>query len=106
MVDGDGKGGTVIVCVIVYHLRELQLLTVVAAHGHADQTFSVYSHKVYVLRGGKFCGADEITFIFSVRIVGAEDNLPLTQILQGFFNGVESEIFHNLVSFLKIHIFQ
>ena len=106
MVNRDGKGGTVIVCIVVHHLRKLQLLAVVAAHGHADQTFSVYCHKVYIFCGGKFCRTDEITFIFSVRVVGTEDDLSLAQILQGLFNGIESEIFHNLVSFLKIRIFQ
>ena len=105
MVDGDGKGGTVIIRVIVYHLRQLQFLTVIAAHGHADQTFSVDSHKVYIFCSCKFRCTDEITFIFSVRIVSAEDDLSLSQIFQCLLNGIESEIFHNLVSFLKIRIF-
>ena len=81
MVDGDRKGSAVIVGVFFNHLRKLELAADCFAHRHADQSFAIFGHKVYVFCGGGLCAADEIALVFSVWVVCAEDDFSLTQIL-------------------------
>ncbi len=84
MIDGNGKGGAVVVSVVVNHLGKLEFPADFFAHRHADKTFAMNRHKVDVFSRGKLCGADEIAFVFSVRIIGAENDFTLAQIFQGF----------------------
>ena len=88
MVDGDGEGGLMVVCVPGDHLGELELLDVLIGHGHTDEALAVGGHEVHVLGGGKLGGADEVALIFPVGIVGAEDHAALPQFFQGFLDGV------------------
>ena len=50
---------------------------------------AVDGHEVDVLRGGKLGGADEIALVFTVGVVCDQNDLPLSQILQCFGNGIE-----------------
>ena len=88
VVDGDSKGGFVVVGVVRDHLGKLQLLDVRRRHGHADEPLGVGGHEVDVLRGGELGGADEVPLILPVRVVGDQDQTPLPELLQGLFNGV------------------
>ena len=74
MIDGNGKSGTVIVCIFLYHLRQMQPAADVRTHRHTDQPFAVNSHEIDVLRCGGLGAADEIALIFPVRIIGTEDD--------------------------------
>ena len=89
MVDGDGEGRLVVVRVLLHHLGQTQLPHIVLGHGHTDQPFAVGGHEVDVLRGGKLRRADEVPFVLSFRVIGDQDQLALSQILQGFRNGIE-----------------
>ena len=88
VVDGDSKGGFVVVGVVRDHLGKLQLLDVRRRHGHADEPLGVGGHEVDVLRGGELGGADEVPLVLPVRVVGDQDQTPLPELLQGLFNGV------------------
>ena len=89
VVDGHREGRFVVVGVVLHHLGELQLADKSLRHGHTDQALAVGGHEVDVLRGGKLGGADEIAFVFTVGVVCDQNDLPLSQILQCFGNGIE-----------------
>ncbi len=65
VVDGHREGRFMVVGVVLHHLWELQPSDKGLRHGHADQSLAVSGHKVDVLRGGEFGGADEIALVFS-----------------------------------------
>ena len=89
MVDGDGEGRLVVIGVGAHHLGDVQPLHVFLRHGHTDQPLAVGGHKVDVLRGGELGGADEIPFVFPVRVVCHQDDFSLAQIVQSFLDCVE-----------------
>ena len=80
VVDRNGERCFVVVGVFADHLRELQLHAVLCAHRHADQTLGFFGHKVHVFGRCKFCGADHVSFVFAIFVVGHEDDFSLTQI--------------------------
>ena len=56
-------------------------------HGHADESAGVGGHEVDVLRGGKLPGADEVGFVFAVRVVRHQDEAAHAQLLQNLGQG-------------------
>ena len=56
------------------------------AHRHADQAFAVAGHEVHVFCRAVLGGADEVPFIFTVRIVGDDDDMTGLQFFDSFFN--------------------
>ena len=61
--------------------------------GHADQAFAVAGHEVHVFCRAVLGCADEVPFIFTVRIVGDDDDMTGLQFFDSFFNGVEFTFF-------------
>ena len=98
MIDRNSKCRFVIVGIGGYHLGEHELTAQIDAHGHADQALCVLRHEVHVFCRGEFCGTDEVTLVFAIRIIGAQDHLSLTKILQSLFNGAELEHYYPLMS--------
>ena len=78
-----------VVRVLLDHLGQAQLPDIVLGHGHADEPLAVGGHEVDVLRGGKLRRADEVPFVLSFRVIGDQDQLALSQILQSLRNGIE-----------------
>ena len=87
MVDGNGKGGFMVVGVGFHHLRQAQLVAVIAAHGHADQALGMGCHEVDIFRGCELCGADDIAFVFTIRVINDQNILSGTERVQCLFNG-------------------
>ena len=88
-----------IVCVSCDHLMKIKPVCKLSAHRHAYESFSMDSHEVYVLRGGKFACAYEVSLIFSVLIVCHYYYLSLSEILKRLFYSVE---FKHLLSSLYL----
>ena len=100
VVDGDGEGRFVIVRIVAYHRRQAELTGVFDAHGHADEALAVRCHKVHVFCRAVLGGADKVAFIFSIRVVGDDDDMPGLQFFDCFFYGIEFSVFlcHNKTS--------
>ena len=87
MVDGDGEGSLMVVCVLGDHLGELEPPRILRRHGHTDQSLSVSGHEIDILRRGELGRADQIPLVLPVWIVCTQDQMPLPQLLQGILNG-------------------
>ncbi len=66
-----------IIRIVSDHLRQHQFLYQRLPHGHTDQSFPVYCHKIHVFCCGKFRGADKISFVFPVLVVCYQYNLTV-----------------------------
>ena len=71
------------------HLRQGELGDVLVVHGHANEAFGVGRHEVDVLGRGKLARTDEVAFVFTIGIVGDEDDLAGAKVFKRLFNGVE-----------------
>ena len=80
VVDGNGESGAVVIRIVIHHLRQLQFLAVVAAHRHTDEAFSMYRHKINVFGGRVFRGTDEVSLVFPIRVIGAENDFSQAKI--------------------------
>ena len=80
VVDGNGESGAVIIRIVIHHLRQLQFLAVIAAHRHTDEPFAMYRHKIDVFGGREFRGADEVPLVFTIRIIGTENDFTQAKI--------------------------
>ena len=74
MVNGYGKSGFVIVCIMKTHRMKLQTVNVFSGHRHTDQSTGMGCHKIDIFQCCKFCGTDNVAFVFSVFIVD-ENNI-------------------------------
>ena len=93
VVDGNGEGRFVIICIFTDHLGQTELMGIFDAHRHADQALAVAGHEVHVFCRAVLGGADEVAFVFAVRIIGDDDDMAGLQFFQCFFNGVEFTFF-------------
>ena len=89
VVDAHREGGLVVVGVLRDHRGEAEPVAQVARHGHADEAPAVDGHEVDVVGRGEFARADEVAFVFSVLVVGDEDDLAGAKVFERLFNGIE-----------------
>ena len=87
VVDGDRECRLVVVRVGGDHLGEPQVVTALAAHGHADEALRVDRHEVDVLGGRELGGADEVALVLPVRVIHTEDEFSRLQVLDRLFDG-------------------
>lgn len=94
VVNGNGECGAVVVRIVRHHLLESQFVRQFAAHGHADEPFGVGCHEIDVFQRGELRGANQVAFVLAVGVVRHDDDFPGAQVGDGFFDGIEFEIFH------------
>lgn len=75
VVDGNGEGRFVVICIFADHLGQAELMGIFDAHGHADQALAVAGHEVHVFCRAVLGGADEVAFVFAVRVIGDDDDV-------------------------------
>ena len=92
MINGNGEGSFMIVTVVCNHLREPELRDIFSGHGHADQPPAVCCHEIDILGCGGFCGADEIAFVFPVRVIGDHDDTSVSEFFQCFLYSIHTKI--------------
>ena len=101
VVDGNGEGCFMVVCIFTDHLGQAEFMGIFDAHRHADQALAVAGHKVHVFRRAVLGGADEVAFVFPVFVIDDDDDFSLTEILDGFFYCIQYFfVFHGLFYFL------
>ena len=89
VVDAHREGGLVVVGVLRDHRRKAEPVAELARHGHADEAAAVDGHEVDVLGRGELARTDEVAFVFTIGIVGDEDDLAGAKVFKRLFNGVE-----------------
>ena len=57
------------------------------AHRGADEALGVHCHKVYIFRGGKLGGANQVALVFAVWVVDGDNQAACAQLLQCLLNG-------------------
>ena len=87
MVNGNGKSSFMIVRILFHHLGQTQLIAVITAHRHADQTLGMGCHEVDIFCGCKLCGTNDIAFVFTIRVINDQNILSGTERVQCLFNG-------------------
>ena len=81
MVDGDSESSAVIVGVFSHHLVELQLVSKLPVHRHADKTLAVGGHEVHIFNRSKLCCTYQVSLILPVRVVNDDNHLTITEII-------------------------
>ena len=64
-----------VICIFADHLGQTELMGIFDAHGHADQALAVAGHEVHVFCRAVLGGADEVAFVFAVRVIGDDDDV-------------------------------
>ena len=85
VIDGHCKCRTVIVRILLHHLRKSQFLGKLSAHRHTDQPLRVGRHKIHIGLCGKLRRTDEISFIFPVRVIRYQYDFSFPKRLERFF---------------------
>ena len=99
IINRHGKCRLMIVRVLRGHRREIQLLHIFLRHRHANEPLPMLCHEVHIFRRRKFRGTDKIAFIFPVRIIRHQNDLPILQIFKCFFYCVKcSHLLSSLLS--------
>ncbi|MNC66610.1 hypothetical protein D3C75_1170250 [compost metagenome] len=88
MVNGDGKGGTVIVGIMGNHRLQVQLFRPLCRNRHTDQTAAFCDHKINNFRGGPLRQGDKIAFVLAVLVIDDNNYFSAHQIINGIFNRV------------------
>ena len=89
MINGHCKRSLMVICVVAHHLRQMQLLNVRLTHRHTDQSLCMHRHEVDILGCRKLRRTDQISFIFSIRVINHHDQMSLAKLLKCFFYGIK-----------------
>ena len=88
-IDRDGEVGAVAFAILQDHPLEAELLRTLIRDRRTDQAAAVGRHEIHGLGGDFLRGHDEIALVFSVRIVGYDDELSGTDVIEHVFDRVE-----------------
>jgi hypothetical protein len=83
-----------IVCILAYHLRQIEFLAPLPAHRHAYKPASILRHEIDIFTRGELGGADAVAFVFAVGIVCNENYLATPQRFKTIFYGIEMNVIH------------
>ena len=62
--------------------------------GCAEHASGVFQHEVHFFGCDLLCCDNQVAFILAILIIHHDDKLALSEIVDGFFDGIEFEIFH------------
>ena len=95
-VDGHREGRAQHAGVVLHLVRQTELLAALYGDGGAQHAAAVAQHEVDVFGRNEFGCHDEVAFVFAVLVVDYDDELTVLEVLNGLFDGVEFECFHNV----------
>ena len=74
MIHCHRKCSSVIIGIFSNHRRKIQFCRNFRTHRCANQSFRISCHKINIFLRCKFCRTDQISLIFSVRIIGNQND--------------------------------
>ena len=86
VVDGNRKGGVVVVGVDLDHLLKAQTACDLLAHRGADESLGLCRHEVDVCGRGELRRADEVALVFAVGVVDDHDKAARAKLFKRLFN--------------------
>jgi hypothetical protein len=89
-IDADGECRRQLLGVPLRHWSQAQLVAALAGQCQANQPPAVEGHEIDHLGRRQLGGADEVTLVLPILIVGDDDDLAVTQIVDGLLDGTES----------------
>src|SRR4051794_4449350 len=88
-VDGHRKGSLMQGSIVADHQFEAQLVATVFRKRNADQSATMFAHKVHNLRRNSCRRGDEISFVLTVLVVHNDHDLTVFDILDRIINRIE-----------------
>ena len=86
VIDGDQKGGLVVIAVYGRHCRERELFRIACVYGEADQSAAQTCHLVHKFCACKFRRTDQIALVFPLGVVHTEYRFAAPQRFERLFN--------------------
>jgi len=86
VIDGDQKGGLVVIAVYGRHCRERELFRIACVYGEADQSAAQTCHLVHKFCARKFRRTDQIALVFPLGVVHTEYRFAAPQRFERLFN--------------------
>ena len=74
---------------------KVQFLTAADGDGGAEHATGIFQHEIHHFRGDFLCSTYQVAFVLAVFVVYHNDKPAFTEVLYGFFYGVELEWFHS-----------
>ena len=87
--------------VVRYLHLEFKLPSSIFGDGSTEDSSAVAHHEVDLLRSHLFGSDDEVTFILSVFVVDDDEELPLTEVFEGFLDRVQLNLTHSVYMYLS-----
>ena len=88
-IDADGERGGQLLGVPLGHLRQAELVAALTGERQTDQPPPVQGHEIDHLGRGQLRGTDEIALVLAILVVGHDDDLAVSQVVDGLLDGAE-----------------
>ena len=75
-------------------MGQVEFCATTQGDGCAKHTSGVFEHEVHFFCRNHLCCDDQVAFIFAILIIHHDDEFALFEVANGFFDGIEFEIFH------------
>ena len=88
-VHGNREGGPLRIGVLVRHERKTQRGGTWLRQRDADEAPAELGHEVHRLGRHEGSRTNQVSLVLAILVVGDDDDLALTDVLQGLFDGIE-----------------
>jgi hypothetical protein len=97
--DRNSKRRPELAGVLADHHRNMQIIQPLSRQSKTDEASPIFRHEVDLPRRDFVSCDRQIAFVFSILVINHNDDPPLSDIFDDFFNAVESQ---NITSLQKL----